>query len=50
MEVMESLENTIIFNFFISFPTRFGHSMYSTNLIESLNKRIKHQRKRRSFS
>ena len=35
-KVMESLENTV--------PYQIGHSIYSRNLIESLNKEIKRQK------
>ena len=46
-KVMESLENTDNLLTFYQFPYQIWHSMYSTNLIESLNKEIKHQTKKK---
>ena len=40
---MESLENTDNLLTFYQFPYQIWHSIYSTNLIESLNKKIKRQ-------
>ena len=40
-KVMESLENTDNLLNFFQFPYQIWHSIYSTNLIESLNKEIK---------
>ena len=40
---MESLENTDNLLTFYQFPYQIWHSIYSTNLIESLNKEIKRQ-------
>ena len=42
-KVMESLENTDNLLTFYQFPYQIWHSIYSTNLIESLNKEIKRQ-------
>ena len=42
-KVMESLENTDNLLTFHQFPYQIWHSIYSTNLIESLNKEIKRQ-------
>ena len=46
-KVMESLEKTDNLLTFYQFPYQIWHSMYSTNLIESLNKEIKHQTKKK---
>ena len=46
-KVMESLEKTDNLLSFYQFPYQIWHSMYSTNLIESLNKEIKHQTKKK---
>jgi len=46
-KIMESLENADNLLTFYQFPYQIWHSIYSTNLIESLNKEIK--RKRRFF-
>ena len=46
-KVMESLENVDNLLTFYQFPYQIWHSMYSTNLIESLNKEIKHQTKKK---
>ena len=43
-EIMESLENTDNLLTFYQFPYQIWHSIYSTNLIESLNKEIKRKR------
>ena len=48
-KVMESLEKTDNLLTFYQFPYQIWHSMYSTNLIESLNKEIKRQTKKRFF-
>ena len=40
-KIMESLENTGNLLTFYQFPYQIWHSIYSTNLIESLNKEIK---------
>ena len=45
-KVMESLENTDNLLTFFQFPYQIWHSIYSTNLIESLNKETKHQTKK----
>ena len=44
-KVMESLENTDNLLTFFQFPYQIWHSIYSTNLIESLNKEIKTKKK-----
>lgn len=46
-KVMESLENTDNLLTFYQFPYQIWHSIYSTNLIESLNKEIKRQTKKK---
>jgi len=46
-KVMESLENTDNLLTFNQFPYQIWHSIYSTNLIESLNKKIKRQTKKK---
>ena len=46
-KVMESLENTDNLLTFYQFPYQIWHSIYSTNLIESLNKKIKRQTKKK---
>ena len=46
---MESLENTDNLLTFYQFPYQIWHSIYSTNIIESLNKEIKRQTKKRFF-
>ena len=48
-KVMESLENTDNLLTFYQFPYQIWHSIYSTNIIESLNKEIKRQTKKRFF-
>lgn len=48
-KVMESLENTDNLLTFYQFPYQIWHSIYSTNLIESLNKEIKRQTKKKVF-
>ena len=48
-KVMESLEYTDNLLTFYQFPYQIWHSIYSTNLIESLNKEIKRQTKKRFF-
>lgn len=48
-KVMESLENTDNLLTFNQFSYQIWHSIYSTNLIESLNKEIKRQTKKRLF-
>ena len=48
-KVMESLENTDNLLTFYQFPYQIWHSIYSTNLIESLNKEIKRQTKKKFF-
>ena len=45
-KVMESLENTDNLLTFYQFSYQIWHSIYSTNLIESLNKEIKRQTRR----
>ena len=47
MKIMESLENTDNLLTFYQFPYQIWHSIYSTNLIESLNKEIKRQTKKK---
>ena len=47
---MESLENTDNLLTFYQFPYQIWHSIYSTNLIESLNKEIKSVKAKRRFS
>jgi len=44
-KVTESLEKTDNLLTFFQFPYQIWHSIYSTNLIESLNKEIKRQTK-----
>ena len=44
---MENLENTDNLLNFFQFPYQIWHSIYSTNLIESLNKEIKRQTKKK---
>ncbi|WP_180365543.1 transposase, partial [Streptococcus thermophilus] len=46
-KVMESLENTDNLLTFYQFPYQIWHSIYSTTLIESLNKEIKRQTKKK---
>ena len=46
-KVMESLENTDNLLTFYQFPYQIWHSIYSTNIIESLNKEIKRQTKKK---
>jgi transposase-like protein len=46
-KVMESLENADNLLTFYQFPYQIWHSIYSTNLIESLNKEIKRQTKKK---
>ena len=46
---METLENTDNLLTFYQFPYQIWYSIYSTNLIESLNKEIKRQKKKRFF-
>ena len=46
-KVMENLENTDNLLTFYQFPYQIWHSLYSTNLIESLNKEIKRQTKKK---
>ena len=46
-KIMESLENTDNLLTFYQFPYQIWHSIYSTNLIESLNKEIKRQTKKK---
>ena len=46
-KVMESLENTDNLLTSYQFPYQIWHSIYSTNLIESLNKEIKRQTKKK---
>lgn len=46
-KVMESLENADNLLTFYQFPYQIWHSIYSTNLIESLNKKIKRQTKKK---
>ncbi|EGJ44478.1 transposase [Streptococcus sanguinis SK1059] len=46
-KIMESLENTGNLLTFYQFPYQIWHSIYSTNLIESLNKEIKRQTKKK---
>ena len=46
-KVMESLENTDNLLTFYQFPYQIWHSIYSTNLIESLKKEIKRQTKKK---
>ena len=46
-KVMESLENTDNLLTFYQFPYQIWHSIYSINLIESLNKKIKRQTKKK---
>ena len=46
---MESLENPDNLLTFYQFPYQIWHSLYSTNLIESLNKEIKRQTKKKVF-
>ena len=46
-KVMESLENTDNLLTFYQFPYQIWHSIYSTNLIESLNKGVKRQTKKK---
>ena len=48
-KVMESLEKTDNLLTFFQFPYQIWHSIYSTNLIESLNKEIKRQTKKKVF-
>ena len=48
-KVMENLENTDNLLTFYQFPYQIWHSLYSTNLIESLNKEIKRQTKKKFF-
>ena len=48
-KVMESLEHTNNLLNFYQFPYQIWHSMYSTNLIESLNKDIKRQTKKKAL-
>ena len=48
-KVMESLENVDNLLTFYQFPYQIWHSIYSTNLIESLNKEIKRQTKKKVF-
>ena len=48
-KVMESLENTDNLLTFYQFPYQIWQSMYSTNIIEALNKEIKRQTKKRFF-
>ena len=48
-KVMESLENTDNLLTFYQFPYQIWHSIYSTNIIESLNKEIKRQTKKKVF-
>ena len=48
-KLMESLENTDNLLTFYQFPYQIWHSIYSTNIIESLNKEIKRQTKKRFF-
>ena len=45
-KVIESLENADNHLTFYQFPYQIWHSIYSTNLIESLNKEIKRQTKK----
>ena len=45
-KIIESLENTDNLLTFYQFPYQIWHSVYSTNLIESLNKEIKRQTKK----
>ena len=44
MESLENMDNLLIF---YQFPYQIWHSIYSTNLIESLNKEIKRQTKKK---
>ena len=46
-KAMESLENTDNLLTFYQFPYQIWHSIYSTNFIESLNKEIKRQTKKK---
>ena len=46
-KIMESLENADNLLTFYQFPYQIWHSIYSTNLIESLNKEIKRQTKKK---
>ena len=46
---MESLENPDNLLTFYQFPYQIWYSLYSTNLIESLNKEIKRQTKKKVF-
>ena len=46
-KIMESLENTDNLLTFYQFPYHIWHSIYSTNLIESFNKEIKRQTKKK---
>ena len=48
-KIMESLENTDNLLTFYQFPYQIWHSIYSTNIIESLNKENKRQTKKRFF-
>ncbi len=48
-KIMESLENADNLLTFYQFPYQIWHSIYSTNLIESLNKKSNVKRKRRFF-
>mgnify|MGYP000867815793 CR=1 FL=1 len=46
-KIMESLENTDNLLTFYQFLYQIGHSIYSTNFMESLNKEIKRQTQKR---
>ena len=46
-KVIESLENADNLLTFYQFPYQIWHSIYSTNLIESINKEIKRQTKKK---
>lgn len=48
-KVMESLENTDNLLTFYQFPYQIWHSIYSTNLIESLKKEINRQTKKKDL-